>query len=304
MTFNIPKKENHKGQNGKVLIVGGSELFHAASLWSAQMAAHLVDMVFYASVSQNNDIVKESKKKFFDGIVVGRDELENYAREADVILLGPGLARGERRRERLAEILREENGQLTAKEWERDSYLITNYILAKFPQKKFVLDAGALQMLDLHYLPNNCILTPHQLELQQLIELAKLSGEEEKLRQAVVVSKGQTDIITEEKRIVAQVKGGNAGLTKGGSGDVLAGLIAGLWAYNEASVAAEYGSRALKTAGNELFAKVGPFFTTTQLLEAIPETLWAIWQTEQAEEAKKWQEKRGKKTGCLNTVGH
>ena len=85
---------------------------------------------------------------------------------------------------------------------------------------------------------------------------------------------------------------------------MLAGLIAGLWAYNEASVAAEYGSRALKTAGNELFAKVGPFFTTTQLLEAIPETLWAIWQTEQAEEAKKWQEKRGKKTGCLNTVGH
>lgn len=279
MKLNIPQAKNHKGQNGKLLIVGGSRLFHAASLWSAQTAAHLVDMVFYASVSQNNEIIKESKKKFFDGIVVGREQLLGYAAEADVILLGPGLERGEENKKRLAEILQTEE-DLTIAEWESDSYLITNYLLAKFPQKKFVLDAGALQMLDLDYLPNNCILTPHQLEMKLLEKKAMTEKQKEKLNKVILVKKGQIDEIWQNNQCQVKIKGGNAGLTKGGSGDALAGLIAGLFCYNESLIAAEYGSRVLKKAGDDLFAQRGPFFTTTQLVMQIPQTLWEIVQNE------------------------
>jgi len=32
----VPALNSHKGENGKLLIIGGSVLFHAASLWSLQ----------------------------------------------------------------------------------------------------------------------------------------------------------------------------------------------------------------------------------------------------------------------------
>ncbi len=278
MKFNLPKAENHKGQNGKVLIVGGSRLFHAASLWSAQMAAHLVDMVFYASVSENNQVLREGKKKFFDGIVIGRGDLAAYAAEAEVILLGPGLARGEWKRERLREVLAS-GGKLSENEWEESSYLVTNYILHQYGQlagKKLVLDAGSLQMLDLEYLPPGAILTPHRGEWQGLQKQARERGWTEKLKEAVILEKGRVDKIWRGGEIVAQVSGGNAGLTKGGSGDVLAGLVAGLYCYNSNVDACELASRALKGAGDGLFARVGPFFTTTQLLGKIPECLWQL----------------------------
>ncbi|MEK6952481.1 MAG: hypothetical protein AABX29_05690, partial [Nanoarchaeota archaeon] len=46
--FKLPKKDVHKGDNGKVLIIGGSSLFHSASIWAAEMASHIVDMVHYS----------------------------------------------------------------------------------------------------------------------------------------------------------------------------------------------------------------------------------------------------------------
>ena len=74
----LPESSSHKGQNGKLLIIGGSSLFHAASLWALQIASKIVDMVFYASVPENNQIVHEAKLEFRNGIVVPREDLENY----------------------------------------------------------------------------------------------------------------------------------------------------------------------------------------------------------------------------------
>ena len=48
----VPSSSSHKGENGKLLIIGGSVLFHAASLWALQVASRIVDMVFYSSVPQ------------------------------------------------------------------------------------------------------------------------------------------------------------------------------------------------------------------------------------------------------------
>ena len=58
----IPAEDSHKGQNGKLLIIGGSHLFHAASLWALKVASRIVDMVFYSSVPENNELVMKMKE--------------------------------------------------------------------------------------------------------------------------------------------------------------------------------------------------------------------------------------------------
>ena len=74
----LPVSESHKGQNGKILIIGGSQLFHAASLWSAEVASHFADMVHYASTEENNKIFLSLKTKFRNGIIVHREHLQSF----------------------------------------------------------------------------------------------------------------------------------------------------------------------------------------------------------------------------------
>src|SRR3989338_8082660 len=91
----FPDKDSHKGKNGRLLIVGGSKLFHAASMWSLKVASRIVDLVHYSSVEENNKIVEKLKEEFRDGIVVPRAEIENYIEEDDCVLIGPGMVRCE-----------------------------------------------------------------------------------------------------------------------------------------------------------------------------------------------------------------
>jgi len=78
-----------------------------------------------------------------------------------------------------------------------------------------------------------CILTPHEGEMRRLIgdftdrkEAAlKLSG----LTKSVVLLKGRRSIVTDGEKIYEN-KTGCSALAKGGSGDVLTGIIAGIWA--------------------------------------------------------------------------
>src|SRR3990167_9878173 len=94
-----PASASHKGENGKVLIIAGSKLFHSASLWPLTVASRIVDMVFYSSVEENNALVQKAKEEFRNGIIVPRARLEDYIKEADTILIGPGLPREEGREE-------------------------------------------------------------------------------------------------------------------------------------------------------------------------------------------------------------
>lgn len=236
---------SHKGQNGKVLLIGGSELFHAASRWSLDVLASMVDMVFYSSVPVNNELIVQAKGEFWDGVVVPRGEVENYLAEADVILIGPGMER------------------------EAETTKITNELLAKYPQKKWVLDAGALQMMDPRLLNEHCIITPHQGELARLLE----SSSELIKTGVTILLKGQKDRVYNQNE-EEWVEGGNAGMTKGGTGDALAGLVAGLYVFtNKPFAAALVGSFVNKMAGDRLYARVGPFFKTSQLVSEIPVVL-------------------------------
>jgi len=252
--LHIAKANSHKGQNGKLLLIGGSELFHAASLWSLTVASRIVDLVHYASVPENNEVVKKAKEEFRNGIVIRRDEIHDYIEEDDVILIGPGMER-------------------TCETEE-----LTNNLVTKYPDKQWVIDAGALQMIDPNKIPKNAILTPHHQEFALLQIKSSGTNTPEQLAQkfnCIIVLKGVVDIVTngtDTKEIV----GGNAGMTKGGTGDVLAGLIAALNTTNDPFLSAVAGSFINKAAGDELYKSVGPFFNATDLANEIPTTMKKI----------------------------
>ena len=259
----IASSDSHKGQNGRMLLIGGSHLFHAASLWSLTVASRIVDLVHYCSVPENNAIVQKAKEEFRNGIVIPREQVEEYIKEDDVILIGPGMTR------------------------DHETGILTNTLLKQFPNKQWVIDAGALQMMDVSLIPKNAILTPHHGEFDTLklkTQNSKLKTTTQNLKlenqvklfskeyNCIVLLKGSVDIASdgEEVRII---EGGNAGMTKGGTGDVLAGLIAGLACKNDPFLATIAGSFINKKAGDALYARVGPYFNATDLANQIPVTM-------------------------------
>ncbi len=129
-----------------------------------------------------------------------------------------------------------------------------------------------MQTIDPSSIPPTAILTPHGKEFEMLFKVK--SDKRQVISMAkkfncVILLKGPIDIISNGSKTV-EVKGGNAGMTKGGTGDVLAGLVASLYCKNEAFLSAVAGSFINKKAGEELFKKTGLFFNATDLANEIP----------------------------------
>lgn len=261
----ISSPSSHKGQNGRLMIIGGSRLFHAASLWALEVASRIVDMVFYSSVLENNEIVKRLKEEFRNGIIVPRDKLAHYMEEADCVLIGPGLPRLEG-----VEPGDDDTGELTER------------LLKQYKHKRWVIDGGSLQVLDPSMIPRNAILTPHHGEFDRLFSSkytnqkekneGEIVGEKAKEYNCTILLKGEVDIVCSPSACVV-VAGGNPGMTKGGTGDVLAGLVAALACKNDLYLAAKAGSYINKKAGERLFEKVGPYFNASDLAKEIPKVM-------------------------------
>lgn len=247
-----PPPKSHKGQNGVVLIIGGSERYHGAPIFSAKIASKIVDLVYFSSVPENNELVKKMKLGLAEFIAVPRKEVFKIAEKVDAILIGPGMGAN------------------------RETKKITDGLLKKFPNKKFVLDADALKVLDKKLLGPNCAVTPHAGEFEILFgrkASAKTAGEMAKKYNCVVVLKGAVDYVCDASRCAVNSKVGNAGMTKGGTGDVLAGLVTALAAKNDLFLAASAGAYINRLAGDRLFKKVSYYYNASDLIEEIPRRL-------------------------------
>lgn len=282
------------------------------------MVSRFVDMAFYSSVAENNAIIQEAKYWVQDGVVVKRSDVPAYLKEVDSVLIGPGLRRDFRSRffrEQLNHLTWQE---LTELDWEFDTQAVTAVLLQQFLQKQWVIDAGALQVLQPAWIPPKAILTPHLQELSALVsklgdqwahlpdQLQEVqaalgqtvaSGQASltpkilssrvvaqtmptalqealhtlaaQLRNVTFIVKGQTDLIWDGQHLVAVV-GGNAGLTKGGTGDALAGLITAFVTRSAPLPSTVVASFLNKLAGHHLYEQRGVMYNTTDLVEQIP----------------------------------
>jgi hydroxyethylthiazole kinase-like uncharacterized protein yjeF len=272
--INLSSKNSHKGDNGRLTIIGGSKLFHGASLWALKIASRMVDMVYYSSVWENQKLTQYLKSNLHSFIFVPDGKEVEYIAQSDAVLIGPGMVRGDRKFTGT-----DENGSQVREK--------TIKLLQKFPQKKWIIDAGALQALtpqDFNKLNlEKAIITPHQKEFENLfsIKLSDIKFDEKQQKvsemakkyKLTILLKGKIDIITDQKKLILN-KTGNEGMTKGGTGDVLAGLVSALSCTNDLFTATCIGAYISGLAGDELYKKVGPHFNADDLCDKVPEVLW------------------------------
>lgn len=260
------KKRNiasHKGNNGTVLVVGGSYDYSGAPTLAALSAFKSgVDLVYVAcpeSVSQtirsySPDLIVNTLHHDFI-VEEDVDKIIELSKKADSLVIGCGMGREEETGSALNEFVEE-------------------------IEKPMVIDADALKLLDLSLIKekNNVIVTPHSAEFKALFDIKipeKLEDKIEAVSKAafqnncVVLLKGVLDIISNGKKTRLN-KTGNPGMTVGGTGDCLAGLVSGLMAQgHDAFEAACLGAYINGRAGDMASVKYKYQFMASDMLKYI-----------------------------------
>jgi NAD(P)H-hydrate epimerase len=186
--------------------------------------------------------------------------LREHLKKANAIALGPGLG------------LAKETASAVRK-------LVTFALQSKQP---LLLDADALKALGVirkKIFGSSTVVTPHAGEFEAISGRAPsrdLNGRTREVRGfalksgAVVLLKGHVDVVSDGERTKLN-NTGNPGMTVGGTGDVLSGIVAGLMAQGvEAYRAAVAGAFVNGAAGDLAEEKLGYHLTPVDLLEYIP----------------------------------
>ena len=203
----LPKRspKSHKGDNGKVLIIGGSRDYVGAVALAGLAALRsgsdwvtiaAPEKVGYAINALSPDLVVK-KYKGYDFCASRAKDILKLEKQFDAVLIGNGIGM-------------------------HCKAFVKRY--TKETKKPLVIDADALKHIKLQDV-KNAILTPHKKELCILLKNSKLTikNYKKQLKNNIILLKGKTDeIITSSKTY--NNKTGNAGMTKAGTGDVLAGL--------------------------------------------------------------------------------
>lgn len=255
--FPLPqhKQGDNKEGRGQVLLVGGSLSVPGAILLSAEGAlragAGKLQIATCRSIAPHPGLTMP------EAMVIGLPEsdsgdIANHAGErlrdvvagADAVLLGPGMS-GSDGMPQLVDAMLEAGGPRTA----------------------FVFDAGALCgptdcLSRLHSSGHRTVITPHAGEMSRLLDIPRDAISADPLRYArqaaaqlrcTVVMKGGTTYIVGPDSETWMFDGGTIGLATSGSGDVLAGVIAGLLARGTPAIqAAIWGVYLHAEAGNRL----------------------------------------------------
>ena len=222
--------DSHKGQYGHLLLVSGSQTMPGAAVLATGAALHsgcgLVTLHSTAyAVQAAVNCCPSAMFSLDPGDCFSR--IPEGLMRFGAIAVGPGLGR--------AEVTAKAFGKLLARAQEEDIPM--------------VLDADALGLLAQNpklqdEIPAGSVMTPHEGELMRLISWDSPEAREEAIfalcrrTGCVLVSKGlHTRIYTPSgERFVNTT--GNAGMAKGGSGDVLTGLLGGLLARGYTAIEA------------------------------------------------------------------
>lgn len=262
-----PHEKSNGEDNGQVTIIGGSTLFHGAPILALKTASRIVDMVFFASPEKSvGMVVEQIKSKLGSFIWVPWDDVEAYVEKSDAVLIGPGFMRfgSEKTPDHERNFANHDEGKATRE--------ITERLLSKFSDKKWVIDAGSLQTMEADWIPKNAIITPNKKEFELLFKSGfsvDAASKMAKKFECVIVTKGPESYVTDYTQSIV-IKGGNPGMTKGGTGDILAGLTVALLAKNDPILSACSACFIEKTAADELHKKVGTNYNADDLADFIP----------------------------------
>ncbi|HIQ39121.1 MAG TPA: NAD(P)H-hydrate dehydratase [Methanothermococcus okinawensis] len=247
--------DSHKGENGKVLVVGGSKRYFGAPILSALASSKIVDLTTVVSVKPTIEALRnyphligyEVEGDYLNGDCI--DEVVKLSKGYDVVILGSGLGVNE------------------------DTKEFVNEYLNEIGDKKVVIDADAIKVIDYRdfEFKENFIFTPHRREFEYMgIDLEDPTSLEDV--ESTILLKGRYDIIFNNERIKIN-KSGNVGMTVGGTGDVLCGIVGALFSKNDGFISACCGAYINGHAGDMLLSEKGYYYTPMDLIECIPKVL-------------------------------
>jgi NAD(P)H-hydrate epimerase len=144
--------------------------------------------------------------------------------------------------------------------------------------KPVVIDADALKLLSVKDIRASHVLTPHAGEFRILFgehadvlkDRVKMVSSKAKKTGSTIVLKGPVDVVSNPVHTKLN-KTGNPGMTVGGTGDVLAGIIGALAAKADIFEAACAGTFLSGLAGDLCRDRFSYSFTATDVIEKIPE---------------------------------
>jgi NAD(P)H-hydrate epimerase len=264
--FPVPRKDAHKGQTGRLMVVAGGPYHGAPAL--AALAAYRVgaDLVHVVAPRRCADRLAGYGASLIlhdlPGDALAPEDaaaVQDRGRGMHALLIGPGLGRDERTVEAAAAIIR----------------------AATCPM---VLDADALSVVAAKpevVQGKTCLLTPHKGELRVLLNGLGLHREADQLGAAevartlgaTVLLKGPVDFVTDGAR-TKENHFGNPGMTVGGTGDVLAGVCAGLLSRSLSTFdAGRLGIYIVTRAGDRVFQRLSYGLMPHDIVEEIPRLL-------------------------------
>ena len=276
VTRRLPPRplDGHKGTFGTVLVLAGSRRYcgapRLAAMGSARSGAGLVRMgvpacIYQVVASSVMEPVFAPLPDDGDGLAASDPQQLRAALDGvDVVLAGPGWGQSAERARFLDELL----------------------AMATQGSARWVLDADALNLLSQREnwwgdLPHHTILTPHPGEMARLVDCSIGDVQQDRVAVAheaasrwgcTVVLKGAFTVIADPEAGEVLLPFANPALASGGTGDVLAGAIAGLWAQqNDRYAAALCGAYLHGYAGEIMRDRLGAAGVVAgDLIETLP----------------------------------
>lgn len=250
----------HKGDFGRLLVIGGSIDYLGAPILAAKAAYRTsIDLVtvacpkYVADRTQDPNLIIKSLSS--SSYISGADVDVLLELKYDSVVLGNGLGLNDETRSFVREFLRKTD-------------------------KPAVIDADALKLIEPRHIKPEHILTPHAGEYKNLFGELPADPEERtkhvtgsaKKVNATILLKGPVDIIS-NGAVTKYNRTHNPGMTVGGTGDVLAGITGALSARTEAFTAACAAAFLSGLAGNLCRDEKGYSFTASDVLEKIPDAI-------------------------------
>ena len=258
--FPLLKKDGHKGTHGELLVIGGGRFPGALEFACRAGVLTGCDLVraWTAGVSTLPPTVVVHRQPGEALTPEDPEDLTPQLVRASCVLIGPGLGRDK-----------------NAHDAARQAFSLANEMGVPVVLDADGLTACAEMVRALPESDGRLLLTPHSGEARTLYgrtpsdEVAHGFAR----RDRVVLAKGPVDLITDGWRWQKNPRG-NPRMAVGGTGDVLAGLAAGLMARGALPFdAARMAVLWLTTCADELWLEQGPCYDALTILDRLPATL-------------------------------